>query len=854
MYIQHVNVQIENNRSESIQNNSGMSLAESTCTANNLKPPPLVTPNSDGTSFLTARSKNTNASSSSAFTPIYSSSTQRNEEEEEDYGFDYTSDLTENTKDQTKALIKDDNASITTVKPTKKNPIMSLTSRLPLTTTAISPNMAEPITAINQKKQRRRHRLDSKSLLWKRAGSLFVPRKPINLSEFQVPQPTGATIKRGPVVSMRTVTDRLGSEPTRYKASKESRYNLLMEKWKQVELVLTRSYISTYSSSTFFWPKHRLESRIHFEGSRKPKDLELFLFSPVDYTFGLRFSSNSGKIPTTVVMMFKARTFLQCQEWYMQLYKVLPANAKRPFPSYCEVYIPLLELTLNLPLEETEGCYDITLSDVKNAVMTVIEADGRENKLSCVDDEELCLCWATKERAEWVHWSHSFVHPEQRIDWAICPQSIEQTHRLELRVIEHSPYDILLEEGVTLKEPPPVEGLLLCTSNFFGLTTKIAKKPQYFASFDQYLFYVPSLKVTEPDVTCVMDEELVSENLRLLPHVSIISPYTTHTTEEIELEETQRRMKLLAEAKGLIDLTEVSYVRRRFNDLSEHENISESSQTHILGSNQKKKGMISRENLSCTLELIMDNGLSVQFQTYSVQTCDVWTNYLSQLVLYWKARKEAKREAHLNKQFADSLINEKDDLIEGCLHSKEKKVADTRIWSYCLYEQCRGVVKSGILYYKPHHRGTYSKKFFILAANGWLLFFDVYNRIRKSKPNNHERKGAIDTAGCYFYSGVDCSKKRKGSNMARIYEHYTKAYPSGLITGDTLMTCVFSIWKPMLRKYFSPKQQRLRVYHQDQRLNSEGQNIMFLAESRQEKEEWIFALNSVAEHMMRASS
>ncbi|KAI9269822.1 hypothetical protein BY458DRAFT_422755, partial [Sporodiniella umbellata] len=262
----------------------------------------------------------------------------------------------------------------------------------------------------------------------------------------------GATLKQGPVVCMRTVTDRIGSGPTRYKASKESRYSLLTEKWKQVELVLTRSYISAYSSSTLFWPKHRLEYRIHFDGARKPKGLELFLFSPIDYTFGLRYPSMAGKIPTTVVLLFKARTFLQCQEWYMQLYRILPASAKRPFPPFCEVYIPKVDLTLNLPLEETEGCYDITLHDVKNAVLSVIEADGHE----ILDEDALCLCWSTKERVEWKQ----STMEDGSTDSAICPQSIERTHRLELRQVEHSPTTLLLNQDITLKEPMPVEGFL----------------------------------------------------------------------------------------------------------------------------------------------------------------------------------------------------------------------------------------------------------------------------------------------------------------------------------------------------------------------------------------------------------
>jgi hypothetical protein len=55
---------------------------------------------------------------------------------------------------------------------------------------------------------------------------------------------------------MRTVSGQFG-EPTRYKAATEARYNLLTEKWKQVEIVLTPLHLSLYSFSvkiiTYFW-------------------------------------------------------------------------------------------------------------------------------------------------------------------------------------------------------------------------------------------------------------------------------------------------------------------------------------------------------------------------------------------------------------------------------------------------------------------------------------------------------------------------------------------------------------------------------------------------------------------------
>lgn len=230
------------------------SLSESPFAANRMKPPPLVTPNSDGTSFITARSKNTNASSVFASYHLSPSHDDKDADEEDSIDYDLLHrDLLgkDDNDNQAKSLIKDnhDTESVATIKPSDIKPTIALTSSLPPALTALSSKIAEPIT-INKKKRKKHRRRTNKSLLWKKTGSLFVTH---GLTDHQpessIPPAIGETIKRGPVVCMRTVTDRLGSEPTRYKASKESKYSLLTEEWKQVELVLTRSYISTYSLS-----------------------------------------------------------------------------------------------------------------------------------------------------------------------------------------------------------------------------------------------------------------------------------------------------------------------------------------------------------------------------------------------------------------------------------------------------------------------------------------------------------------------------------------------------------------------------------------------------------------------------
>lgn len=391
-----------------------------------------------------------------------------------------------------------------------------------------------------------------------------------------------------------------------------------------------------------FWPKYRLEHRIYFLGPKRPQHLYLFLLSPLDYTFCLRYTSTIKKESMTITLTFKARSFLKCQEWYMQLYHMLPHECKHLPPLWCDVYIPLLDLVVNLPLAHLQDSSRITLGEVKEAVIDIVQEEQEElvQQSAVVNKQALSLhnfgfCWTTSDRAEWIHWTRSAS--EQLMDSVICPQSIEKTHRLEFRPIEHTPCSIELSDRFSLKEPPPVEGFLKHITDFTGSTNQRSRqKIRYFASFDQYLFYIPTSKVPVPNMRCFINEDLLPRNIRAQPYISAISPYTQACTPDIEAEEISRRMQLMTEAKGIIDLTEVLQVKRsfvevsssgplrRFSQTQQDSSISDHSRIGLLNKRSSRGNYqaISQDEVSANgrkacLELVMENGLHIQFEVRS---------------------------------------------------------------------------------------------------------------------------------------------------------------------------------------------------------------------------------------------
>ncbi|KAI9248810.1 hypothetical protein BDA99DRAFT_445908 [Phascolomyces articulosus] len=266
------------------------------------------------------------------------------------------------------------------------------------------------------------------------------------------------------------------NQPTRYKASRESKNQ--KEEWKQLQAELTSTTLSLYSSSPLIWPCRRLEHQVklredhnqcnlhHYNTFRHhTKYLRLYLHSPLDYTFCIRYPYKQSR-EECITLTFRARSMTLSQEWYLALYKILPEQCKPVCSPWCEVNIPMMDLQVRLPLVKMEGGnnnnnnpmdllrYDISLESVKHAVLAVLEKSQVTNSStnwSVLDKEDLAMCWTRGNRTEWTYWTHSLLDQSRNINHVISPQHIEQTHRLELRQIEHTPNHIVFADKKNMK-------------------------------------------------------------------------------------------------------------------------------------------------------------------------------------------------------------------------------------------------------------------------------------------------------------------------------------------------------------------------------------------------------------------
>lgn len=280
-------------------------MKSNTVSNNSNKSAPTTTTNrfsvSSGTSFVTARTgtSSTSAYQSADSRPHFLEDLVKNEDEDEeiDYSFLTGSLQPTNNDEEEHNSYQSDTESIQTVRPS--------TSQQPAT--AEKKGKQPMNTNVNHKKNkkfrhfnRRGHNKKQKSLLWKRAGSVFVSRQvpTVVTPNFEI-IPTNQPIKKEPMLCMRSVTSLDSVEPSRYKAAKEARYDLLTEKWSQVQLVLTTSYIATYSSSVSIQKKKKTHVctreketykyiRLIF-GQNKDLDIE-YLYKEIENNADLNYS------------------------------------------------------------------------------------------------------------------------------------------------------------------------------------------------------------------------------------------------------------------------------------------------------------------------------------------------------------------------------------------------------------------------------------------------------------------------------------------------------------------------------------------------------------------------------------
>lgn len=145
---------------------------------------------------------------------------------------------------------------------------------------------------------------------------------------------------------------------------------------------------------------------------------------------------------------------------------------------------------------------------------------------------------------------------------------------------------------------------------------------------------------------------------------------------------------------------------------------------------------------------------------------------------------------------------------------------------------------TGPLFYRSHVHSPFKQSLFILTRDAQVIQF---NDVERNKVTGqiipsvfHAKKRTHDLTGSYVY--ID--------NHAAPVQRPSRMYEDGLVVpkDEETTSCIFSIWLPAKRKYFSRKQQKVIVTNQH---TLHGKSWMFTARTKQDKELWISAIRAV---------
>lgn len=281
------------------------------------------------------------------------------------------------------------------------------------------------------------------------------------------------------------------------------------------------------------------------------------------------------------------------------------------------------------------------------------------------EEEKIGLAWRRYDRLEWVN--------EEFNDGIYCNWVLHKTHDLEIRPMKAYPTSVTFDTGITMQEPMPVEGYLVRLTTWtnrgnkrkFGRVKALDRlfyKMLYFHTHENLLFFSLPKNAVPPVVEPGKNKDkyfMETAPFRIDELTGNIE-WMSAPLNEIEKRdraaafEFQRRVSLVSESDGFIDLCEVVEVRPvlradddeplgTFNpDNFEEQFVSggyETGETTTYAdyntfeivlnqSGESNQNSISSSSRPCIIRL----------QAFNRITRDRWITHLTALAEYWKRR------------------------------------------------------------------------------------------------------------------------------------------------------------------------------------------------------------------------
>ncbi|KAI8367224.1 hypothetical protein EDC96DRAFT_507352 [Choanephora cucurbitarum] len=152
---------------------------------------------------------------------------------------------------------------------------------------------------------------------------------------------------------------------------------------------------------------------------KRSSPFSLSLISPVDFTWSLESKER--------VFYFQTRQIKRSQAWYRTIYQSLPPSSKHALPRFIDLNLPELNLTIQLPLSDSEA--NIDLKSVRDSALALL--NQYQHRPPSWNKKTVGVCWRYQP-LDSLHWE-VIPYGDHNTTYLIGPQLIEGPYTLELR-------------------------------------------------------------------------------------------------------------------------------------------------------------------------------------------------------------------------------------------------------------------------------------------------------------------------------------------------------------------------------------------------------------------------------------
>lgn len=538
---------------------------------------------------------------------------------------------------------------------------------------------------------------------------------------------------------------------------------------------------------------------------------------------------------------------------------------------------PPKELTL---VQEEKG-YHIQHGEILEYIRVKLlnSLEESRHKLQDVDlwlknNPQPWFCFKIYDRLEWVAINSRVFFIQSQLH--------SSTSVLEFRQVSRTPRISQTQEGENLERPHPCEGFLARVTNISGSEFSNLRpfyRVQYFYTAEGILFFSQIFKATPPSPENeFINEDADREEVRdKLPELFYKIPFPLDSGDHVPwlnspdfekydrqaVEEFERKVQQVIKSDAMIDLTSVKEVKALpLESIIAHHRYIQSflwySAPHIIE---------EEDIIDCAFEIVLVNGSRLKLMAPSKMIRDEWVTRLTAHTKFWKSVKTEDVLTQVDVRKTNSTTLGVSEYVDSNITNQTKElemklaIGNARLFNTSAYAMATPVLASGYLYLKYKKHANFNQ-YFVVLCPGHVVIFTLFQRSKITgmwkKTPYFQHYLTLQLSQCYIYAGATTWQDLVESSdfTAPGKNDLPRSYSDGWKSSEEDTQRCFTLWFGTKRKLCHGSEtdtefqkrmgdraiQNPGLATMVRKLGMTGKKIVFLARSRQEREEWVYKI------------